>query len=671
MRTATAVACLVLAILLVIVDASVFERRRVHKRQVNRHGLLPGEETAAEAAEEDEAIGFGTSGRIQLRSRADIVDDAKDAADDEDLGQGDVPYSHSRRHHKKESAPDGMTAGDGESNWGGAGSAGGQENSDRDNVDDEDQGKEALTEDDPFDRDAKPDDVEGATAALLSWKRTQNLPKILGNIAKRSWIKEVIIWNNNNETKLKASDYRKYMAEGVDLVVLNRKENVNNIGRFEACVRAKYRSCYMQDDDWVPTVLDSLWESYKTEPNLVHAMVGQTVYMWNALWSYFNQQLGMHSSFAYIGVGSIVPRWVALNFLKQVRATPQGVKFGFCADVMFTIWTNEMPVLLESSSTVQNEIKDKNEKTAYSKDTKFTKCRLPAQIEATEVMAAHLKNNSGLFSTEFFSKDYKKRSHRALTLEDDAIFITDIADYKIWDENFTQDQAKNRIAEIYGEYNEDTGGKQRNPPEVEWQMSHDYLHAVDEDVFSAWTSKGSTVKAGTYYGLYMLQALGKRNVTVYVGHNQEALKMELSTDGEKWTAAPHKFAVNPNPYNETRKVYQYYSDKKHKERWVRFVSPYDSPDGFQVFEISCARNIHWDPEKAEKWWKDGGAAGAGSGSGTGSPAPAKKGKKGKKGKKKKGGGGGSGTGTGSVGANTPKGVGPTPDGKGGASFVNV
>jgi hypothetical protein len=40
------------------------------------------------------------------------------------------------------------------------------------------------------------------TAILLSWKRIESLQTIVNYISKYPFIKEILIWNNNNETRI-------------------------------------------------------------------------------------------------------------------------------------------------------------------------------------------------------------------------------------------------------------------------------------------------------------------------------------------------------------------------------------------------------------------------------------------------------------------------------------
>lgn len=129
-----------------------------------------------------------------------------------------------------------------------------------------------------------------ATAILLGWKRLDGLKLIVNYLARYPYIKEIIIWNNNQEAKLNKKDFEFDASYGPvpELQVYNGQENLHDFAKYMSCSLAKYQHCYFQDDDWLNTHMDALYTNFLTSPNLIHTNTLPLIHMEHRRWTFTN-----------------------------------------------------------------------------------------------------------------------------------------------------------------------------------------------------------------------------------------------------------------------------------------------------------------------------------------------------------------------------------------------
>ncbi|KAF9585138.1 hypothetical protein BGW38_003766, partial [Lunasporangiospora selenospora] len=129
------------------------------------------------------------------------------------------------------------------------------------------------------------------TAILLSWKRHVNLRLIIKYLSRYPYIKEIIIWNNNPEAKLSPGDFEldRTVASAPELKVYNSAENVQDVAKYMACSLAKYKHCYIQDDDWLNHHMDALYTSFLSNPQQLHANTLPLINMEHRRWTFTNE----------------------------------------------------------------------------------------------------------------------------------------------------------------------------------------------------------------------------------------------------------------------------------------------------------------------------------------------------------------------------------------------
>jgi len=109
------------------------------------------------------------------------------------------------------------------------------------------------------------------SAVMLSWKRPDNVYKIVGELKKISIIDDIVIWNNNPEEKLLPLD------SIPDVRVIRPNYNFGMNVRWHASLLAKHPTIYMQDDDIIVSEsgINTLYEMWKRDPNIICGAYGR------------------------------------------------------------------------------------------------------------------------------------------------------------------------------------------------------------------------------------------------------------------------------------------------------------------------------------------------------------------------------------------------------------
>ncbi|PCH34217.1 hypothetical protein WOLCODRAFT_135572 [Wolfiporia cocos MD-104 SS10] len=191
------------------------------------------------------------------------------------------------------------------------------------------------------------------TAVLLNWARFPNV-LLISSLFCGPWlddtIAQVIIWNNSPRA-LTWEDFQHTGCTKSKLKIINAPGNMYFQGRFLACAGASTPYCFIQDDD------------YLIRPEIIRAMrarIGDAAgahpihllppheHLSSALREVHVPARPMdrspvHTSFAWLGHGALVPRTRADEFLallRALRAPPDEVKM---ADNYFTLLSNRVP----------------------------------------------------------------------------------------------------------------------------------------------------------------------------------------------------------------------------------------------------------------------------------------------------------------------------------------
>lgn len=107
------------------------------------------------------------------------------------------------------------------------------------------------------------------TVILLSYKREKNIEKIVSVYATYAIIKEIIVWNNNPDSKLESAG---------KMVAINCGREMGLDCRFNAALLAKTDAIMTHDDDMLfsERAINSLYTEWERDPEVIHGVFGRT-----------------------------------------------------------------------------------------------------------------------------------------------------------------------------------------------------------------------------------------------------------------------------------------------------------------------------------------------------------------------------------------------------------
>jgi hypothetical protein len=109
------------------------------------------------------------------------------------------------------------------------------------------------------------------SAVMLSYKRPENVYKIVNQLKKNKLIGEIIVWNNNPDEQLS------FLQPTEKVKVIKPNVYVGMNARWLACSQAKYDVVFMQDDDLMVSsdTIRTLYKEWKKDPEIIHGISGR------------------------------------------------------------------------------------------------------------------------------------------------------------------------------------------------------------------------------------------------------------------------------------------------------------------------------------------------------------------------------------------------------------
>jgi hypothetical protein len=231
-------------------------------------------------------------------------------------------------------------------------------------------------------RSRLPAPLPGVTAVLLSWKRRENLLAVVDQLQNTTWVKEVLVWNNNPDLPLFPVFFGNL---SVPLRVHNSPVNIKDEAKYRGCAMAVHDVCYYQDDDWDGGVyLEGLWRSFLGEPDHIHAATDPGTAFHNLHWTFYDAALGLHTGHSWIGCGALFRRAVAEEFLRKLDELSVPPEHRMMADCFFSLWQNQFPRVLGQS--IVNRPADN----AYSGTYDFLERQYQSQVYGIDIVRARL-----------------------------------------------------------------------------------------------------------------------------------------------------------------------------------------------------------------------------------------------------------------------------------------
>ncbi|KAG7099707.1 hypothetical protein E1B28_001526 [Marasmius oreades] len=157
------------------------------------------------------------------------------------------------------------------------------------------------------------------TAVILNWTRLSNVVRIVSLLCDPMLdgiLATIFIWNNNPATVLT----QEQLGCQHKLRLFNSPTNAYFGARFEACVAASTPFCFIQDDDYLvlPEILYTL-RSRISELSVSGIFLQPPNEMLSSTLSRITLNSKIHTSFSWLGYGSMIRRSEAKDFLSLMR----------------------------------------------------------------------------------------------------------------------------------------------------------------------------------------------------------------------------------------------------------------------------------------------------------------------------------------------------------------
>lgn len=184
------------------------------------------------------------------------------------------------------------------------------------------------------------------TAVVLNWSRLPNVVRIVSLLCG-TWLEdviaEIVVWNNNPR-EISYQTFAKTGCPSEKLRIYNSPHNAYFQARYVACEQATTRFCFLQDDDYLimPEIIRTLHARIlETPDHSIHLLPPHEVLSTQLRTAVTSD--GVHTSSAWLGHGTILPRTGAADFLAllhHLNASEDEMKM---ADNYFTILNNRFP----------------------------------------------------------------------------------------------------------------------------------------------------------------------------------------------------------------------------------------------------------------------------------------------------------------------------------------
>ncbi|KAI0718946.1 hypothetical protein C8T65DRAFT_637483 [Cerioporus squamosus] len=201
---------------------------------------------------------------------------------------------------------------------------------------------------------ATAEEFPDVTAVVLNWSRFPNV-MLISSLLCAPWlngtIAEVFIWNNNPR-KLTYEDLKNTGCPKSKLRIHNAPANMLFQGRFMACAQANAPYCFIQDDDYlVHSEIIQTLHARITAPDASrtihllppHEHLSTTLREIHVPRPDESHISDIHTSFAWLGHGTMLHRSEAQNFLNLMRYLKAPLDELKMADNFYAILKNKVP----------------------------------------------------------------------------------------------------------------------------------------------------------------------------------------------------------------------------------------------------------------------------------------------------------------------------------------
>ncbi|KAI9570335.1 hypothetical protein HD554DRAFT_2085552 [Boletus coccyginus] len=195
---------------------------------------------------------------------------------------------------------------------------------------------------------SEPQRLPNVTAIILNWSRLENVIRI-ASLLCGPWLDDTVakvyVWNNSPQ-KLSREIFSSAHCDTRKLRIENSPENLYFYARFLACTKASTPYCFIQDDDYIilPELIKTLRVRVEESSQSGIYLLPPHEHLSSRLRTTVTSS-GIHTSFAWLGHGTMLNRQRVLSFVSLLHEdslgmTKEQIKM---ADNYFTVLNNEVP----------------------------------------------------------------------------------------------------------------------------------------------------------------------------------------------------------------------------------------------------------------------------------------------------------------------------------------
>jgi hypothetical protein len=128
--------------------------------------------------------------------------------------------------------------------------------------------------------------------------------------------------------------------------VINAARNWFTLSKYAGCLSGQFHTCFILDDDFFPTHLQSLRAAYEMHPFALHTTADPRTADLNARRTLVDHASGLRSGFSWLGVGTFVSRANVEQFIVQLATVRASEPMLLMADLYFSHWNTHLPHIL-------------------------------------------------------------------------------------------------------------------------------------------------------------------------------------------------------------------------------------------------------------------------------------------------------------------------------------
>ncbi|KAF8167344.1 hypothetical protein B0H34DRAFT_13087 [Crassisporium funariophilum] len=184
------------------------------------------------------------------------------------------------------------------------------------------------------------------TVIILNWSRLRNVIRIVSDICDElldDTVHSIIVWNNNPNV-LAFQDFQDTSCPQAKLRIINSAENLYFQARYLACAEATTLYCFIQDDDYfvLPEIIRALSRRIgQTPASGIHLQPPDEMLKTVLRTTVIGRSI--HTTFVWLGYGTIIRRSYAVDFLSLLDKLNVTVEERQMADNYFTLLSNSIP----------------------------------------------------------------------------------------------------------------------------------------------------------------------------------------------------------------------------------------------------------------------------------------------------------------------------------------